>query len=108
MAPSLQRIGAIFANAPQRGRAGELALENLLEATRVDQRRDLELQVGTGGAARSGADLLEPGELAIDAKFSLDDFRCAAAGVWQGGEEMVRVFSPPRVRTFQIWELESL
>src|SRR5689334_12630007 len=40
----VQRLGAVFANAAQRGRAGELVLENLLEATGMDRHRDFELQ----------------------------------------------------------------
>ena len=32
----VQRLGAIFANAGQRGRAGELVLENVLEATGME------------------------------------------------------------------------
>jgi len=39
----VQRLGAIFANAAQRGRAGELVLENLLEATGMDRHRDFEV-----------------------------------------------------------------
>src|SRR5689334_24045498 len=46
----VQHLGAIFANAAQRGRAGELVLENLLEATGMDRHRDFELQVATEGA----------------------------------------------------------
>jgi hypothetical protein len=46
----VQRIGAVFANASQRGRAGELVLQNLLEATGMDKHRDFELQVSPGDA----------------------------------------------------------
>jgi len=76
----VQRIGAIFANASQRGRAGELVLENLLEATGMDKHRDFELQVSVDGA-RPDVVLNLPGrgKLIIDAKFPLDDFRRAAA-----------------------------
>ncbi len=76
----VQRIGAIFANAAQRGRAGELVLENLLEATGMDRHRDFELQVATEGA-RPDVVLNLPGRgrLVIDAKFPLDDFQRAAA-----------------------------
>ena len=76
----VQRIGAIFANASQRGRAGELVLENLLEATGMDRHRDFELQVGIDGA-RPDVVLTLPGRgtLVIDAKFPLDDFRRVAA-----------------------------
>lgn len=78
----VQRIGAIFANAAQRGRAGELVLENLLEATGMDRHRDFELQVATEGA-RPDVVLNLPGRgrLVIDAKFPLDDFQRAAAAV---------------------------
>jgi DNA recombination protein RmuC len=76
----VQRLGAIFANAAQRGRAGELVLENLLEATGMDRHRDFELQVATEGA-RPDVVLNLPGRgrLVIDAKFPLDDFQRAAA-----------------------------
>jgi len=76
----VQRIGAIFANASQRGRAGELVLENLLEATGMDKHRDFELQVSVDGA-RPDVVLNLPGrgKLIIDAKFPLDDFQRAAA-----------------------------
>src|SRR5712692_6571416 len=76
----VQRIGAIFANAAQRGRAGEFVLENLLEATGMDRHRDFELQVATEGA-RPDVVLNLPGRgrLVIDAKFPLDDFQRAAA-----------------------------
>src|SRR5712671_168942 len=76
----VQRIGAIFANAAQRGRAGELVLENLLEATGMDRHRDFELQVAADGA-RPDVVLNLPGRgrLVIDAKFPLDDFQRAAA-----------------------------
>src|SRR5436190_7159369 len=75
----VQRLGAIFANAAQRGRAGELVLENLLEATGMDRHRDFELQVATEGA-RPDVVLKLPGRgrLVIDAKFPLDDFQRAA------------------------------
>jgi DNA recombination protein RmuC len=76
----VQRLGAIFSNAAQRGRAGEFVLENLLEATGMDRHRDFELQVATDGA-RPDVVLNLPGRgrLVIDAKFPLDDFRRAAA-----------------------------
>lgn len=48
----VQRLGAIFANAGQRGRAGELVLENLLEATGMDRHRDFELQMGVEDGSR--------------------------------------------------------
>jgi DNA recombination protein RmuC len=76
----VQRIGAVFANASQRGRAGELVLQNLLEATGMDKHRDFELQVSADGA-RPDVVLNLPGrgKLIIDAKFPLDDFQRAAA-----------------------------
>jgi DNA recombination protein RmuC len=76
----VQRIGAIFANAAQRGRAGELVLENLLEATGMGQHRDFDVQVGADGV-RPDVVLNLPGRghLVIDAKFPLDDFQRAAA-----------------------------
>jgi DNA recombination protein RmuC len=76
----VQRIGGIFANAGQRGRAGELVLENLLEATGMDRHRDFELQVAVDGS-RPDVVVTLPGrgKLVIDAKFPLDDFQRAAA-----------------------------
>ncbi len=80
----VQRLSAIFANAAQRGRAGELVLENLLEATGMDRHRDFELQVVVDGA-RPDVVLHLPGRgrLVIDAKFPLDDFQRAAAAAGQ-------------------------
>jgi DNA recombination protein RmuC len=76
----VQHLGAIFANAGQRGRAGELVLENLLEATGMDQHRDFELQVGVDGSRPDVVvTLAGRGKLIIDAKFPLDDFQRAAA-----------------------------
>ena len=40
----VQRIGAVFANTAQRGRAGEIVLENLLEASGMGRHRDFEVQ----------------------------------------------------------------
>jgi DNA recombination protein RmuC len=77
----VQRLGAIFANAGQRGRAGELVLENLLEATGMDQHRDFELQMGVDDGSRPDVvvTLAGRGKLVIDAKFPLDEFQRAAA-----------------------------
>ena len=76
----VQRLGAIFANAGQRGRAGELVLENILEATGMDKHRDFELQVGADGIRPDVVvTLAGRGKLIIDAKFPLDDFQRAAA-----------------------------
>src|SRR5579864_888781 len=76
----VQRLGAIFANAGQRGRAGELVLENILEATGMDQHRDFELQVGVDGSRPDVVvTLAGRGKLVIDAKFPLDEFQRAAA-----------------------------
>src|SRR5579864_7791541 len=76
----VQRIGGIFANAGQRGGAGELVLENLLEATGMDRHRDFELQVAVDGS-RPDVVVTLPGrgKLVIDAKFPLDEFQRAAA-----------------------------
>jgi DNA recombination protein RmuC len=81
----VQRLGAIFANASQRGRAGELVLENLLEAAGMDRHRDFELQMGIDGV-RPDVVLNLPGrgKLVIDAKFPLDDFQRAAAALEEG------------------------
>jgi len=77
----VQRLGAIFANASQRGRAGELVLQNLLEATGMDQHRDFELQMGLDDGVRPDVvvTLAGRGKLVIDAKFPLDEFQRAAA-----------------------------
>jgi DNA recombination protein RmuC len=77
----VQRLGAIFANAGQRGRAGEVVLENLLEATGMDQHRDFEVQAGTDDGSRPDVvvTLAGRGKLVIDAKFPLDEFQRAAA-----------------------------
>jgi DNA recombination protein RmuC len=76
----VQRLGAIFANAGQRGRAGELVLENILEATGMDRHRDFELQVSVDGSRPDVVlTLAGRGKLVIDAKFPLDEFQRAAA-----------------------------
>ena len=77
----VQRLGVIFANAGQRGRAGELVLENILEATGMDRHRDFELQVGVEDGSRPDVvvTLAGRGKLVIDAKFPLDEFQRAAA-----------------------------
>jgi DNA recombination protein RmuC len=77
----VQRLGAIFANAGQRGRAGELVLENLLEATGMDRHRDFELQMKAEDGSRPDVvvTLAGRGKLVIDAKFPLDEFQRAAA-----------------------------
>jgi DNA recombination protein RmuC len=76
----VQRLGAVFAHPGQRGRAGELVLEKLLEATGMDQHRDFELQVGVDGSRPDVVVALAGrGKLVIDAKFPLDEFQRAAA-----------------------------
>src|SRR5580700_5319111 len=76
----VQRLGMIFANAGQRGRAGELVLENVLEATGMDPHRDFELQVCVDGSRPDVVvTLAGRGKLVIDAKFPLDEFARAAA-----------------------------
>src|SRR5271154_238515 len=76
----VQRLGAVFANAGQRGRAGELVLENLLEATGMDQHRDFEVQVVVDGSRPDVVlTLAGRGKLVIDAKFPLDEFQRATA-----------------------------
>ena len=61
--------------------AGELVLENLLEATGMGQHRDFELQAGVQDGARPDVvlTLAGRGKLVIDAKFPLDEFQRAAA-----------------------------
>src|SRR5579871_4243328 len=76
----VQRLGLIFANAGQRGRAGELVLENLLEATGMDRHRDFELQVAADGSRPDVVvSLAGRGKLIIDAKCPLDDYQRATA-----------------------------
>src|SRR3984885_5196470 len=76
----VQRLGLVFANAGQRGRAGELVLENILEATGMDRHRDFELQVSVDGSRPDVVvTLAGRGKLIIDAKFPLDDFQRATA-----------------------------
>jgi DNA recombination protein RmuC len=77
----VQRLGAIFANAGQRGRAGEMVLENILEATGMERHRDFDLQVGVADGSRPDVvvTLAGRGKLVIDAKFPLDEFQRAAA-----------------------------
>jgi DNA recombination protein RmuC len=89
----VQRLGAIFANAGQRGRAGELVLENILEATGMDQHRDFELQLGIEDGSRPDVvvTLAGRGKLVIDAKFPLDEFQRAAAA--QVGDERRRALA---------------
>lgn len=78
----VQRLGAIFSHAGQRGRVGELVLENLLKATGMDQHRDFELQTGAEDGSRPDVVLTLAGwgKLVIDAKFPLDEFRVRRAG----------------------------
>jgi DNA recombination protein RmuC len=82
----VQRLAAIFANASQRGRAGELVLQNLLEATGMEQHRDFELQMGVDDGVRPDVvvTLAGRGKLVIDAKFPLDEFQRAAAAQAEG------------------------
>jgi len=73
----VERIGAVFTHAAHRGRAGEIALENLLEATGLGAHRDYELQATLPEGGRPDVVLKFParGNLAIDSKFPLDHFR---------------------------------
>jgi DNA recombination protein RmuC len=77
----VQQIGAVLANAGQRGRAGEIALQNLLEASGLGQHRDFKLQDPLPGRGRPDVVLNLPGRgrLFIDAKFPLDDFQRAVS-----------------------------
>jgi DNA recombination protein RmuC len=79
-AGQVQDLAAIFANAQQRGRAGEIVLENLLEATGMARHRDYEAQASANGSRPDVVlNLADRGRLVIDAKFPLDDYRRAAA-----------------------------
>jgi DNA recombination protein RmuC len=76
----LQRLAAIFENTGGRGRAGEIALQNLLEANGMSQHCDFELQVQLpGGRPDVVLSLPGRGRLCIDAKFPLDDFQRAVS-----------------------------
>jgi hypothetical protein len=65
----VQRIGAVFANTAQRGRAGEIVLKNLLEASGMGRHRDFEVQASLPGGGRPDVVLTLPGRgrLFIDA-----------------------------------------
>ena len=80
-AGQVQDLAAIFANALQRGRAGEIVLENLLEATGMARHRDYEAQASAEGSRPDVVvlNLVGRGRLVIDAKFPLHDYRRAAA-----------------------------
>lgn len=79
-AGQVRDLAAIFANAQQRGRAGEIVLENLLEATGMARHRDYEVQASAGGSRPDVVlNLAGRGRLVIDAKFPLDDYRRASA-----------------------------
>ena len=88
----VQRLAAVFANASQRGRAGEFVLENLLEAAGMDRHRDFELQMGIDGV-RPDVVLNLPGrgKLVIDAKFPLDDFQRAATALQESDRRQALV-----------------
>lgn len=77
----VERIGAVFTRAAQRGRAGEIALQNLLEATGLGSHRDFDLQATLPEGGRPDVVLRFPGRgsLAIDSKFPLDHFQRATA-----------------------------
>lgn len=77
----VQRIDAVFANTAQRGRAGEIVLEKLLEASGMARHRDFDVQVVLPGGGRPDVVLNLPGRghLFIDAKFPLEDFQRAAS-----------------------------
>src|SRR5262249_34891356 len=79
----VQRIDAVLASTTQRGRAGEIVLVNLHEASGIARHRDLDVHsLRHGGRApRSRAHLPGYGRLVIDAKFPLDDFQRAALAV---------------------------
>jgi DNA recombination protein RmuC len=79
----VQRIGAVFTHPAHRGRAGEIALENLLEASGMGQHRDFDVQITLPDGGRPDVVLNLPGRgrLVIDAKFPLDDFQRAASAV---------------------------
>lgn len=75
----VERLGDVFTNSAHRGRAGEIALENMLEATGLGNHRDYDLQAALpqGGRPDVVLKFAGRGNLAIDSKFPLDDFRRA-------------------------------
>ena len=77
----LRSLSLVFANARQRGRAGEISLENLLEQTGLGKHRDYVTQVTAADGSRPDVVLSLPGRgrLVIDAKVPLDDYQRAAA-----------------------------
>jgi DNA recombination protein RmuC len=82
----VQRLSAVFTNAAHRGRAGEIVLENLLEASGMGVHRDFDLQVVLPDGGRPDVILNLPGRgrLVIDAKFPLDDFQRATSAETDG------------------------
>ena len=82
----VQQISAVFAGAGQRGRAGEFALENLLEAAGMTKHLDYETQVSLPERQRPDVVLNLPGrgKLVIDSKFPLDHFDQASRGRHRG------------------------
>jgi len=79
----VEHIGAIFVSAAHRGRAGEMVLENLLEASGMGQHRDFDVQASLPEGGRPDVVLNLPGRgrLFIDAKFPLDHFQRAASAL---------------------------
>lgn len=79
----VQRIDAVFANSAQRGRTGEIVLNNRLEASGMARYRDFELQSVLPGGGRPDVVLNLPGRgrLVIDSKFPLDDFQRATSAI---------------------------
>ncbi|MBO0833101.1 MAG: DNA recombination protein RmuC [Actinobacteria bacterium] len=79
-AGQVDRLSAMFSHAGQRGRAGEIALENLLEAAGLGEHRDYKTQVVAADGSRPDVILDVPGrgKLPIDSKFPLDDYVRAA------------------------------
>jgi DNA recombination protein RmuC len=77
----VHQISAVFAGAGSRGRAGELALENLLETAGMTKHIDFETQMSLPERLRPDVILNLPrrGKLVIDSKFPLDHFDRAAA-----------------------------
>ena len=104
----VQRISAVFAGAGQRGRAGEFALENVLEAAGMTKHLDYETQVSLPERQRPDVIVNLPGrgKLVIDAKFPLDQFE-QAAGAATDAERQAALHAYVRAVTGMIADLAS-
>jgi DNA recombination protein RmuC len=76
----IDQLGLVFSNPGERGRAGEIVLENLLEITGMKRHQDFKAQVAVADVrADIVLNLPGRGRLIIDSKFPLNEFRRAEA-----------------------------